>query len=201
MPVGILVDEDGAFTYFDAESPQDACESGRVATFGKESRPAITTAGNAVRLRALAEGTSARAGGAPPGRLLDAARRLAARRRRDRVRGAVVAHEVPVASARLREHVRHVVRAPARRGRLVLPRSRAERRAGRNSRDDLVGAGRRARSSARPSGSPAGSAARVGAVSPDLELALRLADAADAISLPRFRSGPRDRDEARPHAR
>ena len=39
------------------------------------------------------------------------------------------------------------------------------------------------------------------AVSADLELARRLADAADAISLPRFRSGLADRDEARPHAR
>ena len=45
VPVGIIVDEDGTFTYYDAESPQDACESGRMASFGKESRPVITTAG------------------------------------------------------------------------------------------------------------------------------------------------------------
>jgi hypothetical protein len=45
VPVGINVDEAGTFSYFDAESPQDACESGRVASFGKESRPAITAAG------------------------------------------------------------------------------------------------------------------------------------------------------------
>ena len=45
VPVGINVDEGGAFSYYDAESPQDACESGRVASFGKESRPAITGAG------------------------------------------------------------------------------------------------------------------------------------------------------------
>jgi hypothetical protein len=45
VPVGINVGEDGTFSYYDAESPQDACESGRVASFGKESRPAITTAG------------------------------------------------------------------------------------------------------------------------------------------------------------
>jgi hypothetical protein len=45
VPVGINVDEDGAFTYYDAESPQDACESGRVASFAKHSRPAITAAG------------------------------------------------------------------------------------------------------------------------------------------------------------
>jgi hypothetical protein len=45
VPVGILVDEDGSFAYYDAESPQDACESGRMASFGKESRPAITTGG------------------------------------------------------------------------------------------------------------------------------------------------------------
>lgn len=46
VPVGIDVNEGGTFEYFDAESPQDACESGRVATFGKESQPAITTAGS-----------------------------------------------------------------------------------------------------------------------------------------------------------
>lgn len=45
VPVGINVDEDGTFTYFDAESPQDACESGRIASFGKQSRPAITSSG------------------------------------------------------------------------------------------------------------------------------------------------------------
>lgn len=45
VPVGIVVDEDGTFTYYDAESPQDACESGRMASFGKQSRPVITTAG------------------------------------------------------------------------------------------------------------------------------------------------------------
>jgi hypothetical protein len=45
VPVGIVVDDAGTFTYFDAESPQDACESGRSASFGKESRPVITTSG------------------------------------------------------------------------------------------------------------------------------------------------------------
>ena len=46
VPVGINVNEDGTFEYFDAESPQDACESGLIASFGKQSRPAITTAGS-----------------------------------------------------------------------------------------------------------------------------------------------------------
>ncbi len=59
VPVGILVSEDGAFTYYDAESPQDACEAGRIASFGKVSRPAITTAG-----------TPYVAGLSPKGRLL-----------------------------------------------------------------------------------------------------------------------------------
>jgi hypothetical protein len=45
VPVGINVGDDGTFSYYDAESAQDACESGRVASFGKESRPAITAAG------------------------------------------------------------------------------------------------------------------------------------------------------------
>src|SRR5262245_21493026 len=45
VPVGINVEEDGNFTYFDAETPQDACGDGRVASFGKESRPVITGAG------------------------------------------------------------------------------------------------------------------------------------------------------------
>lgn len=45
VPVGIDVGDSGTFEYFDAESPQDACESGRIASFGKQSRPAITTSG------------------------------------------------------------------------------------------------------------------------------------------------------------
>ncbi|HUG64122.1 MAG TPA: hypothetical protein VMK83_02795 [Gaiellaceae bacterium] len=45
VPVGIVVSEDGSFAYYDAESPQDACEAGRIASFGKVSRPAITSAG------------------------------------------------------------------------------------------------------------------------------------------------------------
>jgi hypothetical protein len=45
VPVGIDVGESGTFEYFDAESPQDACAEGRVASFGKQSRPAITTSG------------------------------------------------------------------------------------------------------------------------------------------------------------
>jgi hypothetical protein len=64
VPVGILVDDAGAFTYYDAESPQDACEAGRVATFGKESRPVITT-----------QGTPYVSGLSPKGRLLAQASR------------------------------------------------------------------------------------------------------------------------------
>jgi len=47
VPVGIRIDEEtGSFTYWDVEVPQDACQAGRVATFGKESLPAITTSGS-----------------------------------------------------------------------------------------------------------------------------------------------------------
>jgi len=46
VPVGIAVDDSGTFEYYDVESPQDACEAGRVGTFGKESRPVATTAGS-----------------------------------------------------------------------------------------------------------------------------------------------------------
>ena len=98
---------------------------------------------NPVRLRAFAEGSAAGASRTAPCCLLDAAHRVATRRRRDGLRGAVVAHEVPVAVARIRPHVRDVVRAPARHRSLVLPRPRTERGAGRDSGDDLVGAGRR----------------------------------------------------------
>ena len=36
VPVGILIDEDRASsTYWDVETPQDACQAGRMATFGK----------------------------------------------------------------------------------------------------------------------------------------------------------------------
>jgi len=45
VPVGIRIDESGAFQYWDVEVPQDACEAGRVATFGKESQGAVTTSG------------------------------------------------------------------------------------------------------------------------------------------------------------
>jgi hypothetical protein len=46
VPVGIRIDDNGAFTYWDVEVPQDACQAGRVATFGKQSLPAITTSGS-----------------------------------------------------------------------------------------------------------------------------------------------------------
>jgi hypothetical protein len=46
VPVAIIVDEEsGEFTYWDYESPQDACEAGRVGVFGKESKPAQTSDG------------------------------------------------------------------------------------------------------------------------------------------------------------
>lgn len=46
VPVVIRVNEEtGEFEYFDNELPQDACQAGRIGSFGKESRPAITTSG------------------------------------------------------------------------------------------------------------------------------------------------------------
>ena len=46
VPVGIRVNEGGTFEYWDTDIPQDACQAGRMATFGKQSHPAITTAGS-----------------------------------------------------------------------------------------------------------------------------------------------------------
>ena len=47
VPVGIRIDEEsGQFSYWDVEVPQDACQAGRIATFGKQSQPAITTSGS-----------------------------------------------------------------------------------------------------------------------------------------------------------
>jgi hypothetical protein len=47
VPVAILVNEEtGEFEYWDYESPQDACEAGRVGIFGKESEPAVTASGS-----------------------------------------------------------------------------------------------------------------------------------------------------------
>jgi hypothetical protein len=43
--VGIRVTTEGAVVYQDMELPQDVCENGRVATFAKISRPAVTAAG------------------------------------------------------------------------------------------------------------------------------------------------------------
>jgi hypothetical protein len=46
VPVVIVVDPvSGEFTYWDYESPQDACEAGRIGTFGKDSKPAQTAGG------------------------------------------------------------------------------------------------------------------------------------------------------------
>lgn len=45
VPVGIAITDGGEFQYWDVEAPQDACMSGRVATFGRESLPAETTSG------------------------------------------------------------------------------------------------------------------------------------------------------------
>jgi hypothetical protein len=42
VPVGINVTDDGTFEYVDVELPQDACTAGRVSTFAKLSKPAIT---------------------------------------------------------------------------------------------------------------------------------------------------------------
>lgn len=45
VPVGIQASSDGTLEYYDAEVPQDACEAGRVSTFAKLSKPAITASG------------------------------------------------------------------------------------------------------------------------------------------------------------
>jgi hypothetical protein len=45
VPVAIAIDSDDNFAYLDIESPQDACEAGRVASFGKMSAPAIAASG------------------------------------------------------------------------------------------------------------------------------------------------------------
>ena len=139
VPVGIIVDESGTFTYYDAESPQDACESGRVASFGKESRPVITTAG-----------TPYVSGLSPKGRLLAQAGsrpivystplvswRPSWVRRPTRCSGRAAS---TVAVARICAHVRDVVRASAELRSLVLPHPRTQRRADGHARHDLVGA-------------------------------------------------------------
>ena len=138
VPVGIVVDDAGTFSYYDAESPQDACESGRMASFGKESRPVITTAG-----------TPYVSGLSPKGRLLAQAGRrpivystpLIAWRpvvAATGLRSAVVAFEVPVASAWLGPDIRDVLGSPAERRDVVLPHSRTEHRPGGHAGDDLV---------------------------------------------------------------
>ncbi|TML72708.1 MAG: hypothetical protein E6G11_04730 [Actinobacteria bacterium] len=62
VPVAISVSDSGTFEYDDVETPQDACEAGRVSTFAKLSRPAIT-----------ASGTPYVSGLTPNGRLLSVA--------------------------------------------------------------------------------------------------------------------------------
>jgi hypothetical protein len=46
VPVAIAVDDKGAFAYYDIESPQDACEEGRVASFGKSSEAVVAAGGS-----------------------------------------------------------------------------------------------------------------------------------------------------------
>ena len=141
VPVGIIVDEDGTFTYYDAESPQDACESGSRGQLRQGVAARDHRRGNAVRLGPLAEGPPARAGRPATGRLLDAARRMATGHRRDRLRGrSGRARSIPWRARGSVLTVRDLVRAPARLRRLVLPRPRTERSAGRHAGDDVVGA-------------------------------------------------------------
>jgi hypothetical protein len=67
VPVQIAKNADETKTgYWDAETPQDACAAGRVASFGKESDPVVTGA---------AGGTPFVSGLAPNGRLLTASQR------------------------------------------------------------------------------------------------------------------------------
>jgi hypothetical protein len=42
VPVGATFSESGTLEYYDVDVPQDACESGRMSTFAKLSKPAIT---------------------------------------------------------------------------------------------------------------------------------------------------------------
>ena len=96
------------FTYYDAESPQDACESGRMASFGKESRPVITTAG-----------TPYVSGLSPKGRLLaQAGRRPSSTRRLSS----------PGDPWSARRHTRCSGRARSTRGGRADPHSRTRRR-------------------------------------------------------------------------
>jgi hypothetical protein len=46
VPVAIYVNDKGQFEYHDLEAPQDACEQGRVASFGKVAEPVITSSGS-----------------------------------------------------------------------------------------------------------------------------------------------------------
>ena len=42
VPVAVVHDVDGSLKYYDMELPQEACQAGRVLTFGKVSEPAVT---------------------------------------------------------------------------------------------------------------------------------------------------------------
>ena len=118
-------------------------QAGRVASFGKESRPGDHDGA----------GTPYVSGLSPKGRLLAQAGRHPV------VYSTPLVAWQPVVGATAYEvqwsrtkypwrargsvaHVRDLVGAPARPGHLVLPRPRPQRRAGRHAGDDLVGAGR-----------------------------------------------------------
>ncbi len=93
VPVGIVINEEtGEFEYWDVESPQDACQSGRMATFGKDSKPAETSGGAPFVSGLSPKGRLLAQAGSAPRRLLHSARRVEAGARRDPVRGSVVTH-------------------------------------------------------------------------------------------------------------
>ena len=140
--VGIRVTAEGTVEYYDMELPQDVCENGRMGTFAKVSRPAVTASGAPVRGRSFPQGSHALEPRPRSGGLLDPARRVETGHGRELLSRRVVEDEVPMARIGRIRHALDVGGAAAQARALVLPRPGAQPRAGRNGGDDLVASGR-----------------------------------------------------------
>ena len=184
-----------AVQYWDVELPQDACAAGRVISFGKQSSPVVAGSATAYASGLSPDGRLVAARGSSPTFFGSPGRRVAARPRCRHVPGRVVAQGVPVEAARSAHHGRHGGAPAAQVRHVVLPGARRQQPAARcRQGDDLVEAADGEGGPAEVQDRPLAARSRhivvmVGArMGPDLVLAHELADAADAISMARFRA-------------
>ncbi len=139
VPVGIRVNDSGTYEYVDID-----LAAGRLRDRARlDVRQALQARdhglANAIRLGPDSQRQAPHGRRRPADGLLDASRRLGARGRSHLLRDPVVEDDVPVARERHPQDALDLEPPPPEAGPLVLPRARAQRRAGRDPGDDLVG--------------------------------------------------------------